>query len=130
MPLSCKEADLLEENSVACIEGLSHSIGIVSLDSDDLHLGCDALEVNSNAGNQTTSANSTEDCLKLVQVCLARLEKLHDLTNIPPFDDPYVIAGQGTIGMELLRQANLDKLEACSFSNRCASSLAASKSIP
>ncbi|KAG0156333.1 hypothetical protein PDIDSM_3510 [Penicillium digitatum] len=41
-----------------------------------------------------------------------RLEKLHDLTNIPPFDDPYVIAGQGTIGMELLRQANLDKLEA------------------
>ncbi|KAJ5187457.1 hypothetical protein N7449_010451 [Penicillium cf. viridicatum] len=41
-----------------------------------------------------------------------RLEKLHGLTNIAPFDDPYVIAGQGTIGMELLRQANLDKLEA------------------
>ncbi|KAJ6180523.1 hypothetical protein N7519_010984 [Penicillium mononematosum] len=41
-----------------------------------------------------------------------RLEKQHGLTNIPPFDDPYVIAGQGTIGMELLRQANLDKLEA------------------
>ncbi|KAJ6125131.1 hypothetical protein N7471_012448 [Penicillium samsonianum] len=41
-----------------------------------------------------------------------RLEKQHSLTNIPPFDDPYVIAGQGTIGMELLRQANLDKLEA------------------
>ncbi|KAJ2685998.1 threonine deaminase [Coemansia spiralis] len=33
-----------------------------------------------------------------------RLEKLHGLTNIPPFDDPYVIAGQGTIAMELLRQ--------------------------
>ncbi|RKF62418.1 Threonine dehydratase, mitochondrial [Erysiphe neolycopersici] len=42
----------------------------------------------------------------------ARLEKIHSLTNIPPFDDPYVIAGQGTIGMELLRQANLQKLEA------------------
>lgn len=42
----------------------------------------------------------------------ARLEKLHDLTNIPPFDDPYVIAGQGTIGMELLRQTNLQELEA------------------
>ncbi|PGH14065.1 threonine ammonia-lyase, biosynthetic [Polytolypa hystricis UAMH7299] len=41
-----------------------------------------------------------------------RLGKLHDLTNIHPFDDPYVIAGQGTCGMELLRQANLDKLEA------------------
>ena len=41
-----------------------------------------------------------------------RLEKQYGLTNIPPFDDPYVIAGQGTIGMELLRQANLEKLEA------------------
>lgn len=42
----------------------------------------------------------------------SRLEKIHGLTNIPPFDDPYVIAGQGTIGMELLRQTNLQKLEA------------------
>lgn len=42
----------------------------------------------------------------------ARLEKTHDLTNIPPFDDPYVIAGQGTIGMEILRQTNLQELEA------------------
>ncbi|KAL8753053.1 MAG: hypothetical protein Q9199_005319 [Rusavskia elegans] len=41
-----------------------------------------------------------------------RLEKLHGLTDIPPFDDPYVIAGQGTIGMELLRQTNLQELEA------------------
>lgn len=41
-----------------------------------------------------------------------RLEKLHGLTNIPPFDDPYVIAGQGSIGMELLRQTNLQELEA------------------
>ena len=41
-----------------------------------------------------------------------RLQQLHGLTNIPPFDDPYVIAGQGTIGMELLRQTNLQDLEA------------------
>ena len=41
-----------------------------------------------------------------------RLEKLYGLVGIPPFDDPYVIAGQGTIGLELLRQANIDKLEA------------------
>ena len=40
------------------------------------------------------------------------LEKQHGLTNIPPFDDPYVIAGQGTIGMELLRQTNLQNLHA------------------
>ncbi|KAL9614518.1 MAG: hypothetical protein Q9167_000968 [Letrouitia subvulpina] len=41
-----------------------------------------------------------------------RLQKLHDLTDIPPFDDPYVIAGQGTIGMEILRQVNLQELKA------------------
>lgn len=40
------------------------------------------------------------------------LEKTHGLTQIPPFDDPYVIAGQGTIGMEILRQTNLQDLEA------------------
>ncbi|KAI4911682.1 hypothetical protein J4E90_006499 [Alternaria incomplexa] len=42
----------------------------------------------------------------------ARLEKLHGLVSIPPFDDPYVIAGQGTVGMELLRQTNLQDLKA------------------
>lgn len=41
-----------------------------------------------------------------------RLEKFYGLTNIPPFDDPYVIAGQGTIGVEILRQTSLQDLEA------------------
>jgi threonine dehydratase len=41
-----------------------------------------------------------------------RLAESHGLTQIPPFDDPYVIAGQGTIGMELLRQTNLSEIEA------------------
>ncbi len=45
-----------------------------------------------------------EECKRLAQV--------HGLIDIPPFDDPYVIAGQGTIGMELLRQTNIQKLEA------------------
>ena len=39
-----------------------------------------------------------------------RLELKHGLTNIPPFDDPYVIAGQGTIAMELLRQCDINEL--------------------
>ncbi|EOO02336.1 putative threonine dehydratase protein [Phaeoacremonium minimum UCRPA7] len=42
----------------------------------------------------------------------ARREQHDGLINIPPFDDPYVIAGQGTIGMELLRQTNIQKLDA------------------
>jgi threonine dehydratase len=32
------------------------------------------------------------------------LEKKHHLTFVHPFDDPDVIAGQGTVGMEILRQ--------------------------
>ncbi|KIY50312.1 threonine dehydratase I [Fistulina hepatica ATCC 64428] len=34
----------------------------------------------------------------------ARLAAAHDLTFVPPYDDPLVIAGQGTIGMEILKQ--------------------------
>ncbi|CCE91069.1 threonine ammonia-lyase ILV1 TDEL_0C01800 [Torulaspora delbrueckii] len=33
-----------------------------------------------------------------------RLSEERGLTNIPPFDHPYVIAGQGTVAMEILRQ--------------------------
>ncbi|KKA27407.1 hypothetical protein TD95_000474 [Thielaviopsis punctulata] len=42
----------------------------------------------------------------------ARRETQNGLINIPPFDDPYVIAGQGTIGMELFGQINMQKVEA------------------
>lgn len=42
----------------------------------------------------------------------AKLEQEYDLTYIPPFDNPYVIAGQGTIGLELLRQIDSQKLKA------------------
>jgi len=37
-----------------------------------------------------------------------KLESEQDLTFIHPFDDPAVIAGQGTIGAEILRQAGND----------------------
>lgn len=42
----------------------------------------------------------------------ARLQKEYGMTYIPPFDDPYVIAGQGTIGLEILRQIDISKLKA------------------
>lgn len=42
----------------------------------------------------------------------SELQERFGLTNIPPFDDPYVIAGQGTIGMELHRQLKRQNLEA------------------
>ncbi len=34
----------------------------------------------------------------------ARLAKAHELIFVPPYDDPLVIAGQGTIGQEILKQ--------------------------
>ena len=41
-----------------------------------------------------------------------RMEIEHGYTNIPPFDHPLVIAGQGTIALELLRQIKSNKLSA------------------
>jgi threonine dehydratase len=41
-------------------------------------------------------------------VCLTRAEELaaeHGLLLVPPFDDPAVVAGQGTLGLELVEQA-------------------------
>jgi threonine dehydratase len=34
----------------------------------------------------------------------ARLAKTHGLIFVPPYDDPLVIAGQGTVGLEILKQ--------------------------
>ncbi|KII92440.1 hypothetical protein PLICRDRAFT_102490 [Plicaturopsis crispa FD-325 SS-3] len=42
-----------------------------------------------------------------------RLAEAHGLPYVPPYDDPLVIAGQGTIGMEILKQLpDADKLDA------------------
>lgn len=42
----------------------------------------------------------------------ARLTKQYSLIYVPPYDDPLIIAGQGTIGMEILRQVpEPDKLD-------------------
>ncbi|KAJ3128069.1 hypothetical protein HK101_005449 [Irineochytrium annulatum] len=42
----------------------------------------------------------------------ARLKEVDGLTFVPPYDDPYVIAGQGTVGVEILRQLKQDRLDA------------------
>jgi len=43
----------------------------------------------------------------------ARLASVHGLTFVPPYDDPLVIAGQGTVGMEILKQlSDSENLEA------------------
>jgi threonine dehydratase len=43
----------------------------------------------------------------------ARLAAVHGLAFVPPYDDPLVIAGQGTVGMEILNQIpDADRLAA------------------
>jgi threonine dehydratase len=42
----------------------------------------------------------------------SRLEKAQGIPVIPPYDDPLVIAGQGTIGVEILRQYDSSKIDA------------------
>jgi len=41
-----------------------------------------------------------------------RLATEKKLTNIPPFDDPHIIAGQGTVGLEILNQVDMHTLDA------------------
>lgn len=40
-----------------------------------------------------------------------RLAETYGLKVIPPFDDPHVIAGQGTVAVELLRQTSMENLD-------------------
>lgn len=63
----------------------------------------------SRLGSQVVLYGDDFDSAK--QEC-ARLSSLENLTDIPPFDHPYVIAGQGTVALELTRQLVLDELDA------------------
>lgn len=51
-------------------------------------------------GNVVLFGNCFDDAKKECQ----RQAELYNYTFIPPFDDPYIIAGQGTVGVEILRQ--------------------------
>ncbi|WFD36565.1 threonine ammonia-lyase [Malassezia cuniculi] len=42
----------------------------------------------------------------------ARLAEAHNLVLVPPFDDPLVIAGQGTIAQEICSQTDISKVDA------------------
>ncbi|KAJ3370941.1 hypothetical protein GGF31_003671 [Allomyces arbusculus] len=43
---------------------------------------------------------------------MLRLAEARGLTIIPPFDDPLIIAGQGTVAVEILRQVRQERLDA------------------
>jgi len=48
------------------------------------------------------------------EVLAAEIAKEHGMTIIPPYDHPHVVAGQGTVGLELMQAAHeLDYLFVC-----------------
>ncbi len=49
------------------------------------------------------------DCVE-AEVCARRYAAQHGMTYVPPYNDPQVVGGQGTIGVELARQ--LDQIDA------------------
>lgn len=42
----------------------------------------------------------------------ARLAEMHGLKIVPPFDEPRVIAGQGTVAVEICKQTDMSKVDA------------------
>jgi threonine dehydratase len=42
----------------------------------------------------------------------SRLAEIHDLKIIPPFDEPRIIAGQGTVAVEVCKQTDMSKVDA------------------
>jgi threonine dehydratase len=60
------------------------------------------VEATRNYGARTVlDSESVDDCIGLAK----RYAAEHDATFVPPFDDPLIIAGQGTIGLELAEEA-------------------------
>lgn len=98
------------QRGVICASAGNHAQGVAM---SALKIGCRAVivmptttpQIKVNAvrkrGGEVVLAGSSYDEAYAHAV---ELEKAEKLTFVHPFDDPEVIAGQGTIGMEILRQ--------------------------
>ncbi|MDR1648512.1 MAG: threonine ammonia-lyase, biosynthetic [Zoogloeaceae bacterium] len=98
------------KHGVICASAGNHAQGVAM---SAAHLGCRAVivmpvttpaikveAVKKRGGEVVLAGNSYDEAYARA----LELEKAEKLTFVHPFDDPDVIAGQGTIGMEILRQ--------------------------
>ncbi|MDR2677888.1 MAG: threonine ammonia-lyase, biosynthetic [Zoogloeaceae bacterium] len=98
------------KHGVICASAGNHAQGVAM---SAAHLGCRAVivmpvttpaikveAVKKRGGEVVLAGNSYDEA----HARALELEKAEKLTFVHPFDDPDVIAGQGTIGMEILRQ--------------------------
>lgn len=86
----------------------ANHLGIVSVIVMPINTSDIKIDAVRNFGGKPLLCGSNFDEAKIKAINLA--DKYH-LTFVPPFDHPYVIAGQGTLAMELLQQdAHLDRI--------------------
>lgn len=116
-----KMAQLSEEQlskGVICSSAGNHAQGVALAASK---LGCEAIicmpentpeikvaAVRALGGNVKLVGESYQETQSYAQ----EMSKKEQMEFIAPYDDPYTIAGQGTIGAEILRQCDMDSLEA------------------
>ena len=103
-------SEQIKTNGVICVSAGNHAQG-VALSAKFLKINATIVmplaapaikvqAVESHGANVVLFGNDFDEAK---QECL-RLTEEQKMVFIHPFDDPYVIAGQGTIGLELLRQ--------------------------
>ena len=103
-------SERVQSNGVICVSAGNHAQG-VALSAKHLKinativmpLAAPAIKVQAVESHGAKVILHGNDFDEAKQECL-RLVEQDDLVFIHPFDDPYVIAGQGTIGLEVLRQ--------------------------
>lgn len=104
-------------NKLATLDKKARARGVISLSAGNhaqaLAWGATSLGVRSTIVMPRSAQKSKVEATKgyggevvlteadLLETCLA-LQRERDLTLIHPFDDPHVIAGQGTVGLELM----------------------------
>ena len=70
-----EETHFGEDDGFACAQGGGHGVCVVGFHADDLHVGGDALDVDSYPCNETAAADAAEDGFEFLQVRLA--EEFH-----------------------------------------------------
>jgi threonine dehydratase len=104
-------------NALSTLDGSARARGVISLSAGNhaqaLAWGASSLGIRSTIVMPATAQQSKVDATRgyggevvltsgdLLETCLT-IQRERDLTLIHPFDDPRVIAGQATVGMELV----------------------------
>lgn len=111
-------------NALAALDAAARTRGVISLSAGNhaqaLAWGATSLRIRSTIVMPRSAQKSKVDATRgyggevvltdadLLETCLT-LQRERDLTLIHPFDDPHVIAGQGTVGLELVEDVpNVD----------------------